>query len=515
MKRALENRLVVPSINTAVTKSKSATLIFDGMSIPVATSQSNLFSTRIESRGIEHIPATERYGTPSHLGAMWAGVLFNVTNVVYGALVVSIGLNFSQAVIVILIANSTWLLAGLASLAGPAAGTTAFASSRAAYGINGNRMVAVCNWILQVGYEAVNLSLATLAGLALLDKAGVHTSNWLKVILVAGGALLQSLLPLLGHRSIVRALRILLVPFAILFVVLAALVLNKIHLDHNHPAGWALWFGGLALATSGSGLGWAVNGSDYSRYIPEETSRWRIISAVTIAGALPVTALMILGAAVGTLLATASNPISGLPHAFAGWFVVPYLLAVIIQLLAVNALNLYSSGVTIQAIGVHVSRLKAVVIDAVISGAITLAIVLSGSFNTYLSDFLLFMIVWFAPWTAIYCIDFLLRRGRYDIASLAGQPTGRYRRPGGIHLAGVIAQVAGTAASAACINTSVWVGPVAKAMNGTDLSVPAGLIVGAAVYAALAWRGVRAESELDLRPSPETELAMGPTVLTT
>jgi NCS1 family nucleobase:cation symporter-1 len=445
---------------------------------------------KVELRGIEHIPDAERYGTVRQLGGMWAGALFNVSNVVYGALVVALGLDLSQAVVVILIANTTWLAVGLASLPGPAAGTTTFTTSRAAFGMNGNRAVAVCNWMQQVGYEAVDLSLVVLAALALLAKAGVHGGDGLKVVLVLAGALLQSALPLLGHRSIIRALRVLLIPFAVLFVLLAVLVAGKLHTVHSHPAAWSAWFGGLAVAISSSGLGWAVNGSDFSRYLPARTPPGRIVGAVTLAGAVPVTLLMILGAAVATVVPSASDPISGLPHAFPSWFLVPYLFGVVVQLLAVNALDLYSSGVTLLAIGVPVRRHHAVAVDAVISAAITLAVVLSGSFNTYLSDFLLFMIVWFAPWTAIYCLDHLFRGGRYDTDALDGRGD---QRPGGVHLPGVAAQVAGTVMALCCINTTVWVGPIAKAMGGTDLSVPAGLVVGGGVYLLLARRRVRAE----------------------
>lgn len=464
------------------------------MAVPTVSTDTSPRTPRIEVRGIEHIPPADRYGSPRQLGGMWAGALFNVTNVVYGALVIAVGLDLTQAVIAILIANATWVVVGLASLPGPTAGTTAFASSRAAFGINGNRLVAVCNWAQQVGYEAVDLSLVALAALALLAKVGVGSSNGLKVILVIAGALLQSVLPLLGHRSILRALRLLLIPFAVLFAILAVLVATKLHLGHGHPASWAAWFGGLAVAISSSGLGWAVNGSDFSRYLPQDTPAKRIVGTVTLAGAVPVTLLMLLGAAVATVVPSANDPISGLPHAFPSWFLVPYLFGIVVQLLAVNALDLYSSGVTLLAIGVPIRRFQAVALDAVISGAITLAVVLSGSFNTYLSDFLLFMIVWFSPWAAIYCIDYLLRGGRYDLASLAG--AGRYRRPGGVHLPGVVAQAAGTAASLCWINTSVFVGPLSRAMGGTDLSVPAGLVVAGVLYTALAWRGVRAEGRL-------------------
>lgn len=49
------------------------------------------------------------------------------------------------------------------------------------------------------------------------------------------------------------------------------------------------------------------------------------------------------------------------------------------------------------------------------------------------------MIVWLAPRLAIYLVDWLLRRGRYDAASLIKGTAGRYWRNGGIHIPGVVA----------------------------------------------------------------------------
>ncbi|MGZ4246350.1 MAG: cytosine permease, partial [Solirubrobacteraceae bacterium] len=56
-----------------------------------------------ETRGIEYIPLAERRGRPIDLMWMWAGALFNVEYVVYGALIVSFGLAFWQAALVIAI----------------------------------------------------------------------------------------------------------------------------------------------------------------------------------------------------------------------------------------------------------------------------------------------------------------------------------------------------------------------------------------------------------------------------
>jgi purine-cytosine permease-like protein len=148
------------------------------------TSDSNRFG--VERRGIEHIPDAERRGTPRQLGMMWSGVVLNVGPLVYGALLVSFGLNWWQCLLAIVLGNLTWLIAGLCSLAGPAAGSTTFAINRAPFGRNGNRPIALFNWIMQVGYEVLDLVLMVLAASALARVAGVELSGAGKVALVLG-----------------------------------------------------------------------------------------------------------------------------------------------------------------------------------------------------------------------------------------------------------------------------------------------------------------------------------------
>ena len=106
-----------------------------------------------EARGIEYIPLDERRGRPVDLFWMWAGALFNVEYVVYGALIISFGLAFWQAALVIVVGNLSYLITGVGSLQGPEAGTSVFAISRAPFGPNGSRLVSVFNWVTQVGYE--------------------------------------------------------------------------------------------------------------------------------------------------------------------------------------------------------------------------------------------------------------------------------------------------------------------------------------------------------------------------
>ncbi len=456
-----------------------------------------------EQAGIDYIPVSERRGSPVDLFWMWAGALFNVEYVVYGALIISFGLSFWQAALVIVVGNLSYLVAGVGSLQGPAAGTSVFAISRAPFGPRGARIVSVFNWMTQVGYEVEGLALVVLAGLALLAKAGVGGSTGLKIVLIVAAALIQLVLPLFGHRAMLRVLRMLVPPFLVLFILLAIFALPKAHLGAGSDANWETMTGALALILSAGGYGWVMNASDFSRYLPAQASRRLIVLAVALGGYIPSTLLSLLGAAVATAVTTASDPISGLPHAFHGWFLIPYLVFVIVQLFAINSVDLYSSGLTLQALIPRIKRWQCVLLDTMVAGALTAVAIFSSGFYSFLTDFLLFMIIWIAPWVAIFITDWFMRRGRYDSRALLTGRAGIYWRNDGVHVPGVVAQLVGMLAAASWLDTTVWQGPLAKATDAADFSVFMGALFGAGVYYLLARRSVARETvEAAEAPAP-------------
>jgi NCS1 family nucleobase:cation symporter-1 len=454
----------------------------------------------VEHRGIEHVPQSARWGNPGSLFWMWAGAVWNVEFVVYGALaVVVFGLSFAQAILVILIGNLFYLLTGLASLQGPEAGTTTFAISRAAFGPNGNRMPSLFNWITQVGFEIEGIALIVFAAILLTSKAGFTAGTAAKVIFIILAVAIQAVLPLLGHAAVLQVLRWLTIPFVVLFAVMAGLTASKVNLHvPAHGASWGSLTIFLALVIAAGGLGWTENGNDYSRYLPRNSDKKQIVLAVALGGAIPSALLEILGAAVATGVPNATS-VNGLITGFPGWFVWPYLIFAIVQLFAINTLDLYSSGVTLQSLVPRLHRLQCVAIDTVVCGAVAAYAVFSSRFLTLLEDFLLFIILWLGPWCAIYLVDSWLRRNRYDQASLLDERGGRYFRHGGIHWPAIIAQVIGMVAAALWLNAySPYVGPLASRVGGSfgsDFSVFIGLIVGGAIYWVLASRAVRAEGE--------------------
>lgn len=455
----------------------------------------------VEARGIEHIPATERWGAPSQLFWMWAGAVWNVEFVVYGTFAIAFfGLSFAQAVPIIVLGNLLYVLTGLASLPGPSAGTTALTISRAPFGPRGNKAPSLFNWLTQVGFEIEGIALIVLVAVALLAKGGVQSGTGTKAALIIGAVLVQAVLPLLGHATMLRVLRWLAYPFVVLFVVMAIITATKanLHAEH-HGAGWGSMMVMLALVISTGGLGWTENASDYSRYLPAGTDKRRTVAAVALGGAIPSILLEVLGAAVATAVPYSSSSnvtsVTGVASVFPSWFVWPYFVFAIVQLFAINSVDMYSSGVTLQSLGLKLKRYQCVLVDTVVCGGFTAYAIYSARFNQLLDDFVLFIIVWLGPWFAIYFVDFVLRRQRYDSAALFNERGGVYFRRDGVHWPAIVAQLVGMVAAFLWLNAATpYVSPLSRAFDGSDFSVFMGLFFGGGTYWLLARKSVPAEA---------------------
>ena len=464
----------------------------------------------VETHGVDFIPLTERWAKPRDVGALWAGASVQVEYFIYGAILMTFGFTFAQALSLIIIGNLSYFLLGLCSLQGPTTGTTVFGSNRASFGPNGSRIVAFFNWVTQVGFEVEGLILIVGAALVLAIKAGFDPGTAAKVVFVLVAVAIQFVLPFLGHATMVKVLRWLIVPFVVLFAVLAIFAGQHANLQGvKHGASWEVYLSGLAFTITLSGLGWTECGNDYTRYCPPESSKKAIVGWVFLGTALPEILVMTLGAVVGTFLATvgtSSNAFLPFAHQsfIPAWFVVLFLAFAIVQLFGINSLDMYSSGVTLQAIGLRVKRYQAVLIDTALCLVITMWAVFNSSFSTYLKDFVDVVIVWIAPWMAIYLVDWALRRFRYVPAELQKTKGSLYYRGGGFHWPALVAQLLGMVAAMAGLNATfsvpTWMNSVAAATGSNsfvraDFSVFMGIAVGGLVYLALAAASVRHEAD--------------------
>lgn len=442
----------------------------------------------IERRGIELVPDSERHGKPLDLFFMWLGTNANVFYIINGALLIALGLNFVQSLFIIVLGNIVgFFLLGLTSLQGPRAGTATFAINRAAFGPNGGRLLAFFNWLTLVGFEGSGVALAVIALLTLFHALGLSVSGavWFKIIILLIVAGLQVYIPTLGHATIMAVQKILAWVFVIFFLLVTVFIVGKVQLGGT-AGSFSLITVGFALMVSAGGISWANTGSDYSRYLPKNTSPSAIFWMSSLGGMLPAIVLEIVGAAVASRLPTASDPISGLPSALPTWFLAPYLLLLFVNLLAVNAIDLYSSGLTLQTIGLSVKRWQATLIDMVICTVLAAIAIFNSDFNNLYSQFLSLLIVFLAPWCAIYLVDAWLRRNRYEPAGLLASIGGPYWYQGGINPAGLLAMLGGMIASALWLNSTLLQGPLSHLFGGSDMSIFTGFIVAGVLYWVLA-----------------------------
>ena len=383
----------------------------------------------IELHGIDHIPETERWASARNIGALWAGTSVNVEYFIYGALLMGFGFSFWTAFSLIVLGNISYLLLGLASLQGPEAGTTAFAISRAPFGLRGSRIVSFFNWVTQLGFETEGLILIVGAAMVLLEMAGVHVSSPMKVVLIVLAAAIQAVLPYLGHATMVKVMRALIIPFVLIFALLAVFDAKhgSVHFK-GFGGGWELYTAGLAFTIALSGLGWTECGSDYTRYLPRDVKKSSIVGWIFLGTALPEIVMMTLGALTYTFLSSSAqaaawnsaNPFQAFDgqHAIPTWVVVVFLIFAIVQLFGINSLDLYSSGVSIQAMGIRLKRYQAVVLDSIIAGLLTIWAMFQSTFANFMKEFVGVIIVWIAPWLGVFIVDWLLRKMRYHAKEL-------------------------------------------------------------------------------------------------
>ncbi len=411
----------------------------------------------VEQRGIDFIPEADRWATPRTIGAMWAGSAINVEYFVYGALLMGFGFSFTTALVIIVLGNLSFLLLGLASLQGQETGTTAFTISRAPFGTRGARIVSFFNWITQLGFETEGLILIVGAAVVLFKYAGWNVTKGPEVIIIIVATAIQALMPYFGHATMVKVLRALIIPFALIFAVMCIFI-GK----HSNTGGvsvfahgWESFTAGLAFVIALSGLGWTECGNDYTRYVPRDAKKASVVGWIFLGTAVPEIVMMTLGALAFTFLGTSTiwnsaNPFYAMyhQHGMPSWFVVIFLLFAIVQLFGINSLDLYSSGVSIQAMGLKLKRYQAVLLDSVIAGCLTIWATFGATFAIYMKDFVGVIIVWISPWFAIFIVDWLLRKTRYNAAELQRTDAGGlYFGKGGFNWNAIVSFILGLVAS--------------------------------------------------------------------
>jgi NCS1 family nucleobase:cation symporter-1 len=407
----------------------------------------------VEPHGIEQVPASERHGRPRASFTLWLSANMGLPVWLVGALAIVLGLGFADSVIAILVGNliGCGLLALTASM-GPEIGMPQLSFTRHSFGLRGAYLPALLNWVSASGWYAVNSIVGSLAIVRLTTLP-----FWVSLLVLTMAQML----------------------LAIIFLLMSVIGLPQAHFGLPSTLPLAEHIGLFVLTTTAVAsyvFSWSPYASDYARYLPKDTSKWRVFGAVFAGSFIGCVWLQVLGAAVATIGLNLA-PID-LVVKVMGPLWVPALLAVILGTIAANALNIYTGALSLLTLDVPIKRWISVIAVGVLGGL--LALYGSSGLSGKYENFLLLISYWIGPWLAIVFVDFFLHPGQ------AMRPDGlatSFRRA--IEWPGMVAFLVGLAVSIPFMNSSLYAGPMANLLHGADIAYYVGMLVAGVLYSVL------------------------------
>jgi NCS1 family nucleobase:cation symporter-1 len=447
----------------------------------------------IERRSIDYIPDGERHGRLFSQFTLWLGANLQITAIVTGALAVVLGGDVFWSLVGLLIGQ---LLGGgvmaLHAAQGPKLGLPQMISSRVQFGVYGAVIPLVLVCLMYIGFSA---SGSVLAGQAVAQL--IHVPDWQGILIFAALIVVATIF---GYRVIHVIGRVASVIGIVAFVYLfgALLAGNDIGaLLGNKHFSLASFLLAISLSASWQ-IAFGPYVADYSRYLPRSTSAVKTFWAVGLGSVIGAQASMVFGVFAAALAGKtfAHHEVSFIVS-LGGTGVVAALLyfSVAFGKVTITTLNAYGSFMSIATIvsgfrgNRHISSgLRLTYIFGMVSIATLLALLGKDSFLKDFSAFILFLLAFFTPWSAINLVDFYcVTKERYDIPALS-DPDGRYGRWNwigiGVYVFGVLIQMP-------FISTQFYTGPLVLPLGDTDISWIIGLIVPAVVYYLIAkkWHG--------------------------
>jgi len=442
---------------------------------------------KVETHGIDPIPDDERHGSAKDVFWLWFGSNLTFTFVINGTLAVLFGLSFWAAIAVVVVSGFSFFAVSALGLAGVRTGTATLVVSRAAFGVHGNFPAGVLNWIVGIGYTVLNTVVGTMALEGLFAELGWNGGDLGRITALAVTLSVTFAVAMWGHATVQAAERWMAYVLGIGFGLLILFVLPG--LSTQATAEQSNTFHAITLAVLimvAGPISYLPMPSDYTRYLPKDTSLRSITLWGAAGGMLSSVLLGVVGVAAATRADMSQDAVAGVADLVPGWFEVPFLLLVVGGSITNSILTLYSSSLNLQVLGIPWSRSKGILISTAFILVGSLYALFNGNFNDNLTSFLSVLVVVFAPWGGVFIADTLMRRCRYDSHALHDMRGGAYWYTGGFHAAGMIALVAGIAFASLAAESTLWTGPLVEPMGG-DFTL-LGTLVSAFLYWVLARR---------------------------
>ncbi|MGC9208771.1 MAG: purine-cytosine permease family protein [Nitrososphaeria archaeon] len=421
----------------------------------------------MERLGVEEVPPERRHGKPVFQLTLWLSSNLTVADFALGAVLLTLGLSWAWIAAALTIGNVLGaLLVGVLASYGPEFGLPQMMISRRFFGPRGNLPFSAAQWISTLGWFSVN---AIISGYV-LEYAFGALPLW---AYIAISALLQTAIAVYGYDAIHRAEYILSYVLGAYFVAALLLALSSGTRALPSSGSFSPFAFAVALATTFSYImSWAPYASDYSRYLPKDTSRARIVLYVTLGGALASAFMEV----VGMVMGAATGNYSGLPVVL-GQFMSRYgegavvlsVIMIFLGALTANVLNIYSNSLSLLSMFGRMRRWTGLLIGATIG--LILSVAGGLNFIGYYEGFLYFLDYWISPWIGVMI-------GAHA-SGLKDDSIGS--RLLIAYLAALLVSVPFMNLGAATSGMIGYVGPVSRMMGGADvsffISLAAGLLL--------------------------------------
>jgi purine-cytosine permease-like protein len=460
--------------------------------VPVREGEYGARVVAVEPGGIELIPAQERHGRPRQLLWTWSSPNLEFATIFVGVLPIALfGGGFWATLLGVAIGTGLGSLTlGILSAWGPRFGVPQMVQSRGAFGYLGNLLPAGLNTVTAgVGWFAVN---SVSGAFALETFTGLVGWGHLSFQVALGIVVLLQVVVAFGGYNMVHSVERLLLPFlAGVFGAATVYILAESHpgagFNAHAPAAFGGASGAFLLAVFiayGYAVGWNPYASDYSRYLPEHTSRARVALAAGMGVFLSCVVLEIAGAGLATVAGTSWGPndvptaqfIKPLPHVLA----ILSTLGIAVGAVAANALNVYSAAMSFLTLGIRLGWRQRRAVVALLFGFVGFLVARTGDTGpgSKYEDFLLLITYWIAPFLAVVLVDYAVRRGRYAQRAFFDARHNPWH--------GAASMACGIAASVPFWNQSLWQGPFAlHHPEFGDLSFAVGFAVAAVIHLSL------------------------------
>ncbi|MGC8663529.1 MAG: purine-cytosine permease family protein [Thermoplasmata archaeon] len=404
--------------------------------------------------GIKTIPMKSRKGKPFDQFTLWFAANLTLADFAIGFIPVIFNLSILYSIIGIILGNILGsLIVGTFSSMGPGRGKTQMMISEDTFK-RSNFLFSFFQGTSALGWFVVNLILGTMAILT------IFKTDFVIVIIIYGT--IQVFIAFFGHDYIHKLEKIFSVFLGIMFLYITLFGNLSFNLSYT-PENNLIGLGVLLASAFAYIASWAPYASDYSRYLPEDSSRLKVFFYSFTGSFLSTVWIEMLG----YIVAIKTMDMNSMQAAYrvSGYFGILVSLALVLGGIGTNSINIYSSSLSFNAIFKNKNRMKILLTGAIISFVVS--IIGYYNFYSFYEDFLYLLDYWIMPWAGVIFADYIfIKNGNSKIS--------------------FVSFLIGLSISIPFMNPEVlFSGPVSNFLGGVDISYFISFIFSFISYTAL------------------------------